>query len=225
MRTRLPAADDTKDRARGVGAIDDFVRDVRVSIRSLRRAPVFALVSILTVALGVGTTTAVFSLIDGILLRPLPFPDAGSLIRVYERSQKFPASSFSGANFYDLERRTKSLQSVAFFSEWPQTILGLPEPLRVDAAAVSDRFFTVLGVSPAQGRSFLPGEGRSGTTGPIVISDRFWRNTLGARRDWSSISLHVDVGDGRIVGIMPPGFSYPAGVDLWIATVDDNPHR
>src|SRR3954466_10586048 len=126
MRTGLPAADETKGTARGVGAFDDFMRDVRVSVRSLRRAPGFALVSIFTVALGVGTTTAVFSLIDGILLRPLPYPNPGSLVRIYERSQKYPASSFSGANFYDVERRSKTLASAAMFSNGPQTILGLP---------------------------------------------------------------------------------------------------
>ena len=154
-----------------------------------------------------------------------PYPNADALVRIYERSAKYPASSFSGANFLDLERQTKTLQSVAFFSDWPQTILGLAEPVRVDAAVVSARFLDVLGVRPAMGRGFLPGEGRSGEMHAAVISDRFWRQTLGARGDWSTMILHGDGGDSRIVGIMPPGFSYPSGVDVWAVGTDDNPYR
>jgi predicted permease len=216
--------DESRD-ARGVGAIEDLMRDLRVALRSLKRAPGFALVSIFTVALGIGTTTAVFSLIDGILLRPLPYPNADALVRIYERSAKYPASSFSGANFLDLEHQSKTLQSVAFFSDWPQTILGLAEPVRVDAAAVSARFFDVIGVRPAKGRGFLPGEGRNGEMHTAVVSDRFWHETLGARSDWSTMILHSDGGDSRIVGIMPPGFSYPSGVDVWAVGTDDNPYR
>src|SRR5258708_3827814 len=211
--------------ARGVRAIDGLIRDVRVSVRSLRRTPGFALISIFTVALGVGTTTAVFSLIDGILLRPLPYPNADALVRIYERSANAPTMRFSGADYLDVERQSKTLQSVAAFSDWPQTILGPAEPVRVDAAAVSARFFDVLGVRPEIGRGFVPGEGRSGAMRAAVISDRFWRQTLGERKNWNTMTLHSDAGDSRIVGIMPPGFSYPSGVDVWVVTSDENPSR
>jgi predicted permease len=216
--------DESRD-ARGVGAVEDLTRDLRVALRSLKRAPGFALISIFTVALGVGTTTAVFSLIDGILLRPLPYPNAGALVLIYERSAKYPASHVSGANFGDIERQTNTLQSVSLFSDWQQTILGLDAPIRVDGAQVSPRFFDVVGVHPAQGRGFLPGEGRDGSMHNTVISDRFWRTMLGARPDWATMILHSDVGDSRVVGIMPPGFAYPAGVDLWTAVIDGNPSR
>jgi predicted permease len=216
--------DESRD-ARGVGAVEDLTRDLRVALRSLKRAPGFALISIFTVALGVGTTTAVFSLIDGILLRPLPYPNADAHVRIYERSAKYPASSVSGANFLDIERQSKTLETVAFFSDWPQTILGLAEPVRVDAAVVSARFFDVLRVRPVTGRGFLSDGGRNGETHAAVISDRFWRQTLSARSDWSTMLLHGDRGDSRIVGIMPPGFSYPTGVDVWVVGTDDNPSR
>jgi putative ABC transport system permease protein len=216
--------DESRD-ARGLRSIEDFVRDVKVATRALRRAPGFALISICTVALGVGMTTAVFSLVDGILLRPLPYPHPEALVRIFERSTKYPASRFSGADFLDLERRSKTLQSVAFFSAWQQAIVGLNEPVRVNGAAVSDRFFEVLATRPALGRGFLPREGQSGSLHAAVISDRFWRQVLAARSDWNTMILHGDAGDSRIVGIMPPSFSYPTGADIWVVTTDTLPSR
>jgi hypothetical protein len=216
--------DDARD-ARGIGAIEDLVRDIRVASRSLRRAPGFALVSILTVALGIGTTTAVFSLIDGILLRPLPYPQPDAILRIYERTPDYPASSFSGANFRDLERSAKSLQSVAFFASSEWTVLGLTQPLRLEAARVSDRFFDVMGVRPALGRAFLPGQAKGEDRDAVVVSDRFWRTWLNASPDWQNHLIRIDGGTVRVIGVMPPGFSYPAGTDFWVVRADDNPAR
>src|SRR5205085_1507840 len=127
--------DESRD-ARGVAAIEDLVRDLKVGARSLRRAPGFALVSIFTVALGIATTTAVFSIIDGILLRPLPYPNPDELVRIYERSPEYPASSFAAPNFFDLERNTKTLRASAYYSADQLTVLGLSQPVRVGSARV-----------------------------------------------------------------------------------------
>lgn len=216
--------DDARD-ARGVGAIEDLGRDIVVATRSLRRAPGFALVSIFTVALGIGTTTAVFSLIDGILLRPLPYPQPDAIVRIYERSREYPASSFSGANFHDLERNTKTLQAAAIYAPDQWTVLGLAQPLRVGAARVSDRFFDVMGVRPAMGRGFLPGQAEGEDRNAVVISDRFWRGWLGARADWQNHLILIDGATLRVIGIMPAGFSYPAATDFWVVDKDDNPSR
>jgi predicted permease len=216
--------DESRD-ARGVGAIEDLLRDVKVGARSLRRAPGFALVSIFTVALGIGATTAVFSIIDGILLRPLPYPNSGELVRLYEHTAEYPASSFAGANFYDLERNVKTLRSAAFYSSYPITVLGLSQPIQVDMGRVSERFFDVMGVRPAAGRGFLVGEAGGADRGAVVISDRFWRTWLNARPDWENHLVRLDGEVVHVVGIMPPGFSYPAGTDLWVIGRDENPSR
>lgn len=216
--------DETRD-ARGVSALEDIGRDLRVAARSLRRAPGFALVSIFTVALGIGATTAVFSIIDGVLLRPLPYPNPHELIRIYEHTAEYPASSFAGANFYDLEKNTKTLRAVAAFGSSPVTVLGLAQPIQVGMARVSERFFDVMGVRPAAGRGFLVGESQGGDRDAVVISDRFWRNWLNARPDWQNHIVRLDGATVRVIGIMPPGFSYPAGTDLWITGHDDNPYR
>jgi predicted permease len=217
--------DESRD-ARGVSAIEDFLRDVKVGARSLRRAPGFALVSIFTVALGIGATTAVFSIIDGILLRPLPYPAADELVRIYERTAEYPTSSFAAPNFYDLERNTKSLRAAALYADDEITVLGLSQPVRIGMARVSDRFFDVMGVHPSLGRGFVVGEGRgAGNDHPVVISDRFWRAWLNARPDWQNHLIRVDGGVARVVGIAPPGFSFPTGSDMWAVSYDDNPHR
>jgi predicted permease len=215
--------DESRD-ARGVGPIEDFLRDVKVGARSLRRAPGFALVSIFTVALGIAATTAVFSIIDGILLRPLPYPKPQQLVRIYERSPDYPASSFSSANFFDLERHTRTLRAAAYYSADEITVLGLSQPVRVGMTRVSERFFDAMGVRPNLGRGFLPGESR-GADHPAVISDRFWRTWLNARQDWANHLIRLDGATVRVVGIMPPGFAFPTGTDLWVTEYDDNPHR
>ena len=216
--------DESRD-ARGVSSIEDFLRDVKVGARSLRRAPGFALVSIFTVALGIGATTAVFSIIDGILLRPLPYPAPDELVRIYERNAEYPNGSFAGPNFYDLERSTKTLRAAALYASDDITVLGLSQPVRVTMARVSERFFDVMGVHPSLGRGFLPGESRGGDRDAVVISDRFWRTWLNTRPDWQNHLIHLDGATVRVVGIAPPGFSFPTGSDMWVVRYDDNPSR
>jgi predicted permease len=218
--------DESRD-ARGVSAVEDFLRDLKVGARSLSRAPGFALVSIFTVALGIATTTAVFSIIDGILLRPLPYPNPDQLIRIYERSPEYPASSFTAPNFFDLERHSKTLRAAAYYASDEFTVLGLSQPVRVNSARVSERFFDVMGVRPAHGRGFVVGESRQGGGGQyaVVISDRFWRTWLNTRPDWENHLVRVDGATLHVVGVMPPGFSYPAGTDMWVTVYDDHPSR
>jgi predicted permease len=216
--------DESRD-ARGVSFIEDLRRDLTVAARALRRTPGFALVSIFTVALGVGMTTAVFSIIDGVLLRPLPYPDADALVRVYERSAKYQASNFTGANYYDLERVSRALRVSAYYGSGTETVLGLAQPLRVTEAYVSDRFFDVLGVHPRLGRGFVPGGAKGEDVNAVVISDRFWRQWLGARPDWQNASIQLEGGSYRVIGVTPAGFSYPVGADIWVAYHDDNPSR
>ena len=216
--------DETRD-ARGVGAIEDFIRDLKVGARSLSRAPGFALVSIFTVALGIAATTAVFSIIDGILLRPLPYPKADQLVRIYERAPDYPASSFAAPNFFDLERHSKTLHAAAYYAADEITVLGLSQPVRVGMARVSERFFDAMGVKPAHGRGFLPGESRGGDRFNVVISDRFWRNWLNTRPDWANHLIRLDGATVRVIGIMPAGFAFPTGTDIWVTDHDDSPSR
>jgi putative ABC transport system permease protein len=216
--------DESRD-ARGVSMFEDIGRDMTVAMRGLRRTPGFALISIFTVALGIGMTTAVFSIIDGILLRPLPYPNADQLIRIYERNAKYPANNFTGPNYYDLERVAKSLRVSAYYGSATQTVLGLSQPVSVTQAFVSDRFFDVLGVRPEVGRGFVPGGATGEDVNAVVVSDRFWREWLNGRADWQNATIQVEDGSYRVIGVMPPGFSYPTGADVWTPLHDQSTSR
>jgi putative ABC transport system permease protein len=211
--------------ARGVGALDDLGRDVRFASRSLRRTPVYTIVALLTIALGIGVTTAVFSVVDGVLLRPLPYPQPERLVRLYERNERYPRNQWAGANFNDVRPNAKSFSRMAFYSAWNSTILGGNEPRRARTAAVSTEFFEVLGVRPLRGRALDAGDGTVGGAQVAIVSHAFWQSALGADSAFAQRSLQLGNESYPIVGVMPPGFAYPAGVDVWFSAADANPHR
>jgi predicted permease len=216
--------DESRD-ARGVSFFEDLGRDVTVALRALRRTPGFAFISIFTVALGIGMTTAVFSIIDGVLLRPLPYPNADQLVRIYERNAKYPTNRFTTPNYYDLERISKTLRASAYFGSSDETILGLAQPVSVTQAFVSDRFFDVLGIRAEFGRGFVPGGATGEDARSVVVSDRFWRQWLNARPDWQNAMIQVEDGSYRVIGVMPPSFSYPVGADIWTPLHDNSASR
>ena len=211
--------------ARGVGAFEDLGRDLRFATRSLRRTPVYTIVALLTIALGIGVTTAVFSVVDGVLLRPLPYPQPDRLVRLYERNDRYPRNAWAGANFHDVHAATRTLSKLAYYSAFNTTVLGAKEPLRARVTAVSGDFFDVLGVRPALGRTIVPADVRPGSPGVMVVSHRFWQESLGGDSAFAQRRLQLGDASVPIVGVMPPGFSYPADVDLWGGEYDDNPHR
>ena len=211
--------------ARGVGPLEELARDARIAARSLRRSPAYAAVAVLTLALGIGVTTAVFSVVDGVLLRPLPFPAPERLVQIEERNADGSATDFTGANFTDLHAASRTLAAVARYFTGSTTVLGADEALRTEVAAVSPGFFDVLGVRPLHGRLIAPGEGVAGGPQVAVVSRRFWERALGGDRDVAARTLRVGSEAYPVVGVMPHGFDFPAGADVWVTAVDDNPSR
>ncbi|MGD8279056.1 MAG: ABC transporter permease, partial [Gemmatimonadota bacterium] len=193
-----------------------LLHDIRHAIRSLRRNPGYTVAGLLTLVIGIGATVAVFSVVRGVLLAPLPYPEPDRLVALLEESGKGGLMGSAWRNFVDWRDRQRSFESIAAYSRANQTtILGLGRPVRVGVSAVSDGFFATLGVSPARGRIMLPEEHRPGAPPAVVVSDGFWRTYLGS--DPALGERQIDVGGAlaRVVGVMPPGFSFPAGVDIW----------
>lgn len=187
-----------------------FGRDLRVAARSLLRRPGFTFVAVLTVALGIGANTAVFTLVDGVLLRPLPLPDADELISLQalgrDGQDELPQSA--GLHFVYRDH-ARTLESLAMFTGSSANLVREGEPERILGQAATPSYFTTLGVSAALGRTFTEQEGQPGGEQVIVLSDGLWRTSFGA--DPEVIGTTVDLNGARreIVGVMPADFGYP----------------
>lgn len=194
----------------------NIVQDLRYSARSLRGSPAFAAAVILTLTIGIGATTAIFSIVNAVLLQPLPFPHSDRIVRLYQITDKGTRNSVSQPNFLDWEAGTRSFSSMALFSAWSGSTVQTPAgPVMTQVTPVTRDFFKVLDAKPELGRVFRPEEQQFGGVHAAVISDAFWReefgasaNALGQRLTWNNESY-------QIVGVMPPRATYPAGSDIW----------
>lgn len=197
--------------------MNGLIRDLRHGWRQLRRHPGFAAAAILTLALGIGATTAIFSVANAALLKPLPFPEPERLVRIWETSPNVGAFSASEANYLDFRARSQTLAEMAAFSELKHsvTLTGRGVPERLDSAAVTSSFFRVLGASAISGRTFLPAEDRPGGRRVVVVSHGFHTRRFATDEDVVGRTVTLDGEAHQIVGVMPPGFSTPE-VDVWV---------
>jgi predicted permease len=192
-----------------VRMFDDLLQDICYALRTLRRLPGFAVVALLTLALGSGATTVMFTVINGVLLKPLPYAEPGRLVTLQEKTEK--ATQFGNIwslaypNFLDCKRQTLSL-AMAAWRYSGGTIAGPGDAEYVDGFQVSSELFAILGVGLKHGRAFLPEEDRIGSAPVIIISDGLWQRRFGGRADAIGKSLVFDEKTYSIVGIAPPGF-------------------
>ena len=198
--------------------VEDVARDVRHAARGLRRSPGFSLAVILTLALGIGGNTAVFSVVDQLLLRPLPYPDGDQLVVVEERVGANPHADVSPANWLDWQRESRTFRRFAAWRSWSFTLTGTGEPRRVNAQQVSSEFFPLLGVAPLLGRTISDEDDRPNGPRVAVLSYRAWQNELGGDPRAIGRTVQLDDRAYEIVGVMPPGFRFvQQDVDLWTA--------
>ncbi len=163
--------------------MDSLVRDARLALRSLSRRPGFSLVVIFTLALGIGATTAIFSVVNAVLLTPLPFADPGALVMVWENDRQTGTEreSSSVPDYYDFRQRSRSFTDLAAFSRGEMNLARVDgEPVRAAAAAVTHNLTALLGVSPTLGRAISEAEDRPGGERVTLLADGFWRRSYGA---------------------------------------------
>lgn len=166
-----------------VQSIETIGRDLRYACRSLRKSPGFTVVAILTLALGFGATTAVFTVVNGVLLRPLPFPDPGRLFLISYQSKDGPLEYRPGLydkDYLEYQQHNQSFEQIATFNEGSSALTGAGDAVRVPTAVVTSSFFHVLQISPAIGRPFLPEEDHAGSNRVALLSDRIWRSRFAA---------------------------------------------
>jgi ABC-type lipoprotein release transport system permease subunit len=191
-------------------------KDLRYAIRSLRKRPTFSALAVITLALGIGACTAVFSIVDGVLLRPLPYPAADRMVQLREVNDRGGQMSFAEPNFLDVRARSHTLEAVAQYGGDLETITGGSEPVRALAYSVSGDFFKVLGTQPVIGRSFMPQDSTSGAEPVVVVSYGFWQRLLGGRPDLSGTTLNISNKTFSVVGVMPQSLSFPARAEVWV---------
>jgi ABC-type antimicrobial peptide transport system permease subunit len=193
-----------------------MIKDIRFGIRSLVKRPGFTALAIITLALGIGASTAIFSVVDGVLLRSLPYPNADQIVQLREVNARGSQIAFAEPNFRDLQARSHSFQGIAQYNGQLTTITGGSEPVRALTFAVSADFFNILATRPVLGRTFAADESKIGGTPVAVVSYGFWQRLLGAKTDLSDVTLHAMDKNLRVVGVMPAGFSFPQNAEVWI---------
>ena len=208
--------------------IETAARQVRVALRGLRRSPGFSLAVVLTLGLGIGAVTAIGSLVYTVLLRPLPYPEADRLVGLwldFPRLNLGNALPQSDATFFVQRRFNRIAEEVAVYSSREMSLTDPSRPERIQGAAVSHGFFTVLGISPLLGRGFSEEEDRPGGPSVVVVGERFWRRNLGADHNALGRPLQVDGVARQIVGVMPGSVALPdERAQLWIPLALDPDH-
>ena len=200
-------------------------QDIRYGLRQLRKSPGFAAVAVLTLALGIGANTAMFSVVDTILLRPLPYQDPSQLVLVSETESVAPGDELGVAaqEFLDYRDQNRSFSSVAAFESSGFNLTGEGQPQRIRAARVSASTFPTLGVSPLMGRAFTTGEDRSGSGNVVELSYSLWQNQYHGDPNILGHTVKLDEKPYTVIGVMPPSFHFPFDgkpssevADLWL---------
>ena len=193
----------------------NILRDVRYAIRQLTTTPGFSAVAILTLALGIGATTAIFSVVNGVLLRPLPYPHPESLVRVHEIVDKFGRFSVAPASFLDWRQQNTVFEHIAAFNSAGATLQAVDGPEHVQGAVVSSDFFVLLEVTPVLGRTFRADEDMPGKDRVIVLSQGLWERRFNRDPNVLGQSVSLNGAPVTVVGIMPPGFTFPGQSEFW----------
>ncbi|HVD92116.1 MAG TPA: ABC transporter permease [Vicinamibacterales bacterium] len=204
------------------GIFEGWGQDLKYAWRGLLQQPGFSALAMLTLALGLGTTTAIFSVVYGVLLQPLPYAQPDRLMTVWEVNHSGNHARLAEPNFDDFRDQNHSFTALARYWSAIVPVTGMAEPERVNVAVVSRDFFKVLETAPAIGRGFTPDETRPGAQPTALVSHDFWRKHLSSMGgdtmspDLAAVHLRVEGRDYAVVGILPAGFEFPAKADVWV---------
>src|SRR5947209_3305916 len=193
-----------------------FWQDVRYGLRVLGKNPGFTAVVVLTLALGIGANTALFSVVNGVLLNPLPFPNPDELVAVYAKSPTFQESSIAYLNFLDWQKDNHSFASLSAFRSDDYNMTGAGEPERVHIHMISAEFFPALGLQPLLGRAFRPEEDQAGAEPVTILSDGLWHRKFGSAQDVLGKSITLNGKAYAIVGVAPGHITGLSNTDIFV---------
>jgi predicted permease len=211
---------------RGLPMIETLLQDTRFALRMLFKNPGFTIVAVLTLALGIGANTAIFSVVYAVLLKPLPYAQPDQLFNVYqaEPQEGIPVDGWSYQNFLDLREQNHIFTEIAGTQHHQLTLTGRGEPTVVNTSVVTPELFSVFGEKPLSGRNFLPEDGKPGAPPVVILSENLWRGYFGEDPNIIGTSIDLDARPFTVVGIMPSSFRFPQLTEsdqLWIPVVQD----
>jgi len=190
------------------GTMQTLWQDLRYGARMLRKNPGFTLIAVLTLALGIGANTAIFSVVNAVLLRPLPYQEPERLAQIWEKKRDSGNNVISPDNFLDWQKQAKSFEGLSVYDVWLPAISTAGKTEQIVGISASANFFSLLGATPQLGRTFAPDEEKAGQDRVVVISHSFWQNHLGGKADVIGKKLTLDQSSYTIVGVLRPGFRH-----------------
>jgi predicted permease len=217
-------------------SLETIWSDIRYAVRALGRTPGFTAILVLTLALAIGANSAIFSAIQGVLLRPLPYPQPEHIVRIFFNSDVFPKFALNPFDLRDFRGRNRTFESIAGIVRADVQLSGAGEPVMLHAFRVTGGYFRVLGFTPARGREFSVGDEAPGQGRLAILSDRLWRTRFGADSSTVGRSITLNAQSYTVVGVMPPGVQHPGNdyhaladgdtVDLWLPfSYEGDPNR
>src|SRR5437773_4934233 len=229
-RIELGGIEQMKEQVRDVQTANwlrSVVSDCRYGLRQLRKNPGATAVMVFTLALAIGATTAIFSVVYGVLLRPLPYTDANRIMAVFEVNSQGRWSHLADPNFDDFRDQNRSFQRIAKYNHDVVSVSGAAQPTRTIVAAVSPDFLKVFRIQPILGRDFTADDAKKGAGPTVLVSYGYWRQDLASAEDLSHAHLKIDGAVYSVIGVLPAEFRFPADVDLWLPAdlQGENPSR
>ncbi|HEX8763609.1 MAG TPA: ABC transporter permease, partial [Candidatus Acidoferrum sp.] len=202
--------------ARSLPFLETLFQDLRFAFRTLRKSSGFTAISVLTLALGIGATTAIFSVVYGVLLRPLPFSEPNRIMAIYEVNNRGTWSHLADPNFDDFRDQNHSFEAVAKYNANIASVSGASQPTRTMVAGVTPDFFKVFRVRPIFGRDFNADDNKKGAAPVVLASYGYWKQYLGSPQDLSQSHLRIGNAVYSIIGVLPADFQFPPDVALWL---------
>ena len=196
--------------------METIFQDLRHALRVLRKSPGLTAITVVMLALAIGATTAIFSVVYGVLLRPLPYKDSDRITAVFEVGSLGTWSHLADPNFDDFRDQNHSFQAMAKYNADIASVSGGSQPTRTMVASVSPEFFNVFGVQPILGRNLSAADARKGAAPAVLVSYGYWKEHLGSSPDLSQLHLKVDKEVASVIGVLPDGFQFPPEVGLWL---------
>ena len=197
--------------------MENLLSDARYAIRNLLRRPAFTLIAVVTLALGIGANTAIFSAIDALLLKPLPIPELDRVVAIWDKmpSRGVPHNEVTFANYLDLKNQNQTFEQLALYSWWSPNLTGIEPPERLQGFLVTANLFDALGVKPIMGRNFTAEENQPGKDAVAIITHGLWQRRFGADPEILNKTITINTVAREVVGVMPENFNFPYGAEMY----------